>query len=195
MFQLLKDAIKQFFTLIKTPYYALRHNKVSITSEVGCNSMIRNCRIGKWVFIGPNGTFNNVEVGNYTCIAPSCQIGGLEHTYWEASISPKLCKTKNIHRKTTHIGHDVWIAANCIVRQGVTIGDGAVIGACSFVNKDVPPYSIVFGSPAKLCKYRFAQSTIDELNNSGYWKFKPHKAKSILNKIVIKESTSSNKGI
>lgn len=172
--------------IIRYPLYRLKHNNISVTSEVKNNNMLRNCKIGKYVFIGPNGTFNNVEIGNYTCIAPSCQIGGLEHPYWEASISPKLY-CKGSPRKTTHIGHDVWIAANCIIRQGVTIGDGAVVGAGSFVNKDVPPYAIVFGSPAKLYKYRFEQETIDELNSSHYWEFEPEKAKSILKRIRIEK--------
>lgn len=173
-----------FGAIFRYPFYWLRHNKISITSEVGKNNLLRNCIIGKWVFIGPKGTFNNVEIGNYTCIAPSCQIGGLEHTYWEASISPKLCRT-SAPRRTTHIGHDVWIAANCIIRQGVTIGDGAVVGAGSFVNKDVPPYAIVFGSPAKLYKYRFDQENINDLNESHYWEFEPKKAKKILENIRL----------
>lgn len=170
---------------LRFPIYRSRNNIISITSEIGKNNLLRNCKVGKWVFIGSLGTFNNVEIGNYTCIAPSCQIGGLEHPYWEASISPKLYKDHS-SRKTTHIGHDVWIAANCIIRQGVTIGDGAVIGAGAFVNKDVPPYAIVFGSPAKTHKYRFDQDTINELNDSHYWEYEPKKAKVILDKITIK---------
>lgn len=185
MLDKIKTFCKHLGTLCKTPLYALKHNKVSITSEIGNNNMLRNCKVGKWVFIGPKGTFNNVEIGNYTCIAPSCQIGGLEHPYWEASISPKLYKD-NTPRRTTHIGHDVWIAANCIVRQGVTIGDGAVVGAGSFVNKDVPSYAIVFGSPAKLHKYRFDQETIDLLNESHYWEFKPKEAKRIIETLDIR---------
>lgn len=184
MLTLFKSFYKRCIMLIKKPFFALRHNVISVTSEIGNNNMLRNCKVGKWVFIGPKGTFNNVEIGNYTCIAPSCQIGGLEHPYWEASISPKLYKD-NTPRKTTSIGHDVWIAANCIIRQGVTIGDGAVIGAGSYVNKDVPPYAIVFGSPAKLYKYRFDQETINELNESYYWELDPKKAKAILNKINV----------
>lgn len=170
--------------IFRYPIYRLKHNKISVTSEIGSNNMLRNCKVGKYVFIGPKGTYNNVEIGNYTCIAPSCQIGGLEHTYWEASISPKLCNNY-APRKATRIGHDVWIAANCVIRQGVTIGDGAVVGAGSFVNKDVPPYAIVFGSPAKLYKYRFEQETINKLNESCYWEFEPKKAKALLTKVKI----------
>lgn len=184
MFELIKLLYDRFKTLIKLPILSLRNNKISTTTHVGENSFFRNCKIGKWCFIGPKGTFNNVEIGNYTCIAPSCQIGGMEHPFWEASISPKLSNFED-RRKTTHIGHDVWIAANCVIRQGVSIGNGAVIGACSFVNKDVPPYSIVFGVPAKLYKYRFDQNTVKKLDESYYWELKPSKAKKILEDIKI----------
>ena len=184
MLGIITSSVKFFCTLVKTPFLALRNNKVSITSEIGKYNKLRSCIVGKWVFIGPKGTFNNVVIGNYTCIAPACQIGGMEHTYWEASISPKLSKTIK-PRKTTVIGHDVWIAANCIIRQGVTIGDGAVIGAGSFVNKDVPPYAIVFGIPANFYKYRFDNKTIDKLNESHYWELKPREAKRVLENIEI----------
>lgn len=175
--------IKQTITILfKVPYYWLRHNRISVTSEIGKNSFLKNCIVGKWCFIGGNGTFNNTEIGNYTCIAPSCQIGGMEHSYWRASISPKI-SNECISDRVTHIGHDVWIAANCIIKQGVTIGDGAVVGAQSFVNKDVPPYAIVFGSPAKIHKYRFDEAMINRLNESYYWNFEPEKAINILEEI------------
>lgn len=175
---------KRTSVLFRFPINKLRHNTISATAEIGASNLFRNCKIGKWVFIGPFGTFNNVEIGNYTCIAPSCQIGGLEHPYWEASISPKLYKC-NTPRKTTHIGHDVWIAANCIIRQGVNIGDGAVVGAGSYVNKDVPPYAIVFGSPAKFYRFRFDEVSINKLNESRYWELKPREARRVLSEIEI----------
>ncbi len=184
MLSYVKTIIKQINTLIRKPYLALRKNEVSITSQIGKGSFFRGCKIGKWCFIGPRGNFNNVHIGNYTCIAPSCQIGGMEHSFWKASISPKL-SDECVSDQITIIGHDVWIAANCIIRQGVTIGDGAVIGACSFVNKDVPPYAIVFGSPAKLYKYRFDQDTINKINESHYWELKPNEAKKVLDEITI----------
>lgn len=190
---LLKTIKQSIKVLFKNPYYWLRHNRISVTSEIGKNTFLKNCTIGKWCFIGGNGTFNNVEIGNYTCIAPSCQIGGMEHSYWKASISPKL-SDECISDRATHIGHDVWIAANCIIKQGVTIGDGAVIGACSFVNKDVPPYAIVFGSPAKIHKYRFDETTINRLNESHYWEVEPQKAKSILSKIEVSIKDNSERG-
>jgi acetyltransferase-like isoleucine patch superfamily enzyme len=188
MLKVVKDFIKRLSTLTRKPFLALRGNKVSVTSLIRPNSFFRGCKIGKWCFIGPNGVFNNVHIGNYTCIAPACQIGGEEHSYWTASISPKL-SDECISDRETHIGHDVWIAADCVIRQGVTIGDGAVVGAHSFVNKDVPPYAIVFGSPAKFYRFRFDEATIKQLNDSHYWDYEPKKARKILEEINVKNQS------
>lgn len=67
------------------------------------------------------------------------------------------------------IGNDVWIGNNAKILSGVTIGDGAIIGSNALVCKDVPPYSIVGGNPAKLIKYRFDQDTIDKLLKVQWW--------------------------
>lgn len=66
------------------------------------------------------------------------------------------------------IGNDVWIGARCIIFEGVTIGDGAVIAAGSIIRKDVPPYAVV-GGVDKILKYRFDQKTIDQLLNIKWW--------------------------
>ena len=73
-----------------------------------------------------------MTIGNYSCIASTAAIGGMEHSYWYPSISPVL-SNECIFGKETKIGNDVWIGAHVCVKQGVTIGDGAVIGAGSVV--------------------------------------------------------------
>lgn len=70
---------------------------------------------------------------------------------------------------TTTIGNDVWIGMNVFIKAGVKIGDGAVIGACSVVTKDVAPYAIVGGNPAVVIRYRFDESTIQSLLDIGWW--------------------------
>lgn len=175
--------LKRFATLIKLPYFLLRHNKISVCSEIGEGTFLRDCKIGKWCHIGPRGNINSAIIGNYTCIAPSCQIGGMEHPYWDFSISP-LLSNNYIFGKKTIIGNDVWIAADCIIRQGVTIGNGAVIGANSFVNKDIPPYAIAFGTPARVVKFRFNKQTITQLKQSRYWEQSPADARRILKTIA-----------
>ena len=179
----MKTMVKWVQALFRLPFYKIRYNKIDLTSEIGRHTHLRKCKIGKWCHIGPKGNFNNANIGNYTCIAPSCQIGGMEHPYWDLSISP-LLSNEYIFGKETNIGHDVWIAANCIIRQGVSIGDGAVIGANSFVNKDIPPYAIAYGTPVKVIKYRFNDEIIHELNESHYWEHSPQTARKILKKIV-----------
>ena len=161
-------------------------NSISFYSYIRYGVSMRNCKIGKYCYIGENSALNHVTVGNYSSIAPSVMIGGMEHSYWGASTSPRITDSC-ISTEETIIGHDVWIGAQCFVKQGVTIGDGAVIGAQSLVIKDVPPYSIVFGSPSKLYKYRFSESTIKTINKSSYWNYSPRKARLILSKINLNE--------
>src|SRR5699024_9683317 len=98
----------------------------------------------------------------YCSIAPGVQIGGMEHSYWWLSTSTFLSE-QCISNKKTKIGYDVWIAAGSIIKQGVKIGDGSVIGAMSFVNKDIPPNSIAFGVPAKIFKKRMDPQLFEKL--------------------------------
>ena len=71
--------------------------------------------------------------------------------------------------ESTIIGNDVWIGAKAIIRSGVTIGDGAVIGAGAVVTKDVPPYAIVAGVPAKIIRYRFDEELRKALLAAKWW--------------------------
>ena len=175
--------IRRFLHFLKYPLYKLRGNSVSFSTDVDSGTFMRDCNIGRYCYIGRNCVLNSVDVGNYTCIAAGVQIGGMEHSINELSISPTLMGDKCVLGHRTVIGHDVWIAANCIIKQGVTIGDGAVIGAGSFVNKHVDPYAIYFGIPAKLYKYRNCKDIEQDLEDSGYWKMKPEFAKKILSQL------------
>lgn len=89
-------------------------------------------------------------------ILDSSQI--LQGEKWESRFSKKI-----------RIGNDVWIGTNVIILQGVTIGNGAVIAAGSVVTKDVPPYAIVGGVPAKIIKYRFTEEQIKILQKVQWW--------------------------
>lgn len=72
-------------------------------------------------------------------------------------------------RRDTVIGNDVWFGTNSTILSGVNIGDGAIIGACSVVAKDVPPYSIVVGNPAKIVRYRFPDEIVEQLLEIKWW--------------------------
>lgn len=76
---------------------------------------------------------------------------------------------EHIFSKKTKIGNDVWVGANAIIIAGVNIGNGAIIGAGAVVTKDVPPYAVVGGVPAKIIKYRFSEEQIEELEKIQWW--------------------------
>jgi len=69
------------------------------------------------------------------------------------------------------IGNDVWIGQNALIRRGVRIGDGAVVAGGAVVTKNVPPYAVVAGSPARIVKYRFDEKTIERLREAAWWQF------------------------
>lgn len=176
---------KYYFLLLyflRYPVNFIKKNKIHCTTRISNNNKISNSEIGKHCYIACNTVMNNVIIGNYSSIAAGVQIGGMEHPYWWHSTSTHLSK-KAIANKKTKIGNDVWIAAGAIIKQGITIGDGAVIGAMSFVNKDVPANSIVFGNPAKVYKERMDPILFQKLQDSKFWIKSPEEAKLILAKI------------
>lgn len=69
------------------------------------------------------------------------------------------------------IGNDVWIAAGASILRGVTVGDGAVIGASTVVTKDVPPYAIVVGNPGKILRMRYNEEIVERLLKLKWWDF------------------------
>ncbi len=73
------------------------------------------------------------------------------------------------------VGHDVWVGSYSYIFSGVTIGDGAVIGACAVVAKDVPPYAVVVGNPGKVIKYRFPPEQIAALQRIRWWEWEKEK--------------------
>lgn len=78
------------------------------------------------------------------------------------------------------VGNDVWIGRESVIMPGVKIGDGSIIGAYSMVTKDVPPYSVVGGNPAKFIKKRFGEELIELLLKFKWWNFPPEKLVEIL---------------
>lgn len=136
-------------------------------------------KVGKFTYYG-NGTFvgnRQTFIGKYTSIAGNVTIGPGEHPLDKLSTSPyfyilpglKKIEKPRIYCPACSIGNDVWIGQNVFIRAGVKIGDGAVIGACSCVLHDVPPYAVCAGVPARIIKYRFPKNIIDKLLKYKWW--------------------------
>lgn len=120
-------------------------------------SISKDLRMGKYGFIGVNSWIcPNVILGNYVIIAPQLAILGGDHIY-NTPGTPIIFSGRSEVKKTI-IQDDVWIGYRVIINSGVIIGKGAVIASGSVVTKNVPPYTIVGGNPAKVIKLRFLPS-------------------------------------
>lgn len=128
----------------------------------------------------PRWEIDELYIGDYVCIGAEVVIlmGG-NHTHrvdWFC-LYPfmDVIEDAYIGKGDTHIKDGVWLGMRAMIMPGVTIGEGAVVAANSVVTKDVEPYSIVGGSPAKVVKYRFDESVIDELISFKIYEWPPEK--------------------
>lgn len=144
---------------------------------------LRNSELGDFSYVARNSQIYNTKVGKFTCIGPNVSAGmGAHPSEGFVSTHPLFYSTlgqagglviveKNLFDEFPHteIGNDVWIGNNAIIKYGIKIGDGAIIGSGAMVTKDVEPYSIVGGVPAKIIKYRFPEEQIEFLENLKWW--------------------------
>lgn len=165
---------------------AIINSNIDRTSRVESGSHIVNVSFGRNSYCGYDCQIVNTEIGSFCSIADNVVIGVAEHNIDWVSTSPVFREGKDSvkkkysehrieKRETTIIGHDVWIGRNALIKQGVKIGTGAVIGMGSVVTKDVEPYSIVGGCPAKEIKKRFTNEVINELLRLKWWEYDEEK--------------------
>lgn len=163
---------------------------------------IRNSSIGRYSYIGPRTKLDNANIGSFCSVSWDCHIGLASHPTHLVSTSPIFYEKHNgtgsswldsdalrSPIRETIVGHDVWIGANCTILEGVQIGHGAVIAAGSVVTKNVLPYSIVGGVPAKHIRFRFSEEVIAALLQKQWWNAPEEKIKSTINYFSIPNPT------
>jgi acetyltransferase-like isoleucine patch superfamily enzyme len=159
---------------------AIRDSNIHATSKVESGSTIVRTTFDRHSFCGYDCMIIDCDVGAFCSIAGRVTIGGARHPMEYASTSPvflshrdsvktKFARIPYVWRTKTKIGHDVWIGEAALVKGGVTIGSGAVIGMGSVVTKDVAAYSVVAGNPARHIRYRFPAHVIEALLNFAWW--------------------------
>lgn len=175
----LKNAKNRRKTQI-SPFAILTDTQVDKTTAIRPLVKMERATIGKCSSMGTMSAAYDCEIGNFCNIARECYIGGASHPLDYVSTSVcfylkenynGICYNEhnyNWHTKT-FIGNDVWIGIRTVVLGGVTISDGAVIGAGSIVTKDVGPYEIWAGNPARFIRKRFDDDTIEKLLQSKWW--------------------------
>lgn len=162
---------------------SIKNSNIHRTSKVESGSLIVNSSFSKHSFCGYDCEIINSQVGSFCSIANNVIIGGGMHpmdwvgmspVFYEGrdSVKAKFSKHQRPAAKKTIIGNDVWIGHSAILKQGITVGTGAVIGMGSVVTKDVPPYTIVAGNPARIIRKRFDENVIISLLRSEWWNYK-----------------------
>ena len=169
---------------------ALKNSKIHKTSKVESGSNVINSNFGKYSYCGYDCEIINASIGKFTSIANGVVVGGASHPMnWigmcpvfysgRDSISKKFAQFTLKEPEQVNIGNDVWIGRSSIILSGVRIGNGAVIGAGSVVTKDVPPYAVYAGNPAKLIRFRFDSFTIDKLEALAWWDLSDSQLESV----------------
>lgn len=141
--------------------------------------------IHSFTYIGLNCFITKAKIGRFTSIANNVSIGMGEHQLDRISTSSIFYENpyEELTAKECIIGNDVWIGVDSIIRRGVTIGNGAVIGANSVVTNDVPDFAIAVGSPARVIRYRFNPEKIAAIYETKWWEKELNQAKELIKSI------------
>ena len=153
-------------------------------------------KIGDYSYIAHFSRVNNVDIGKFCSIGPEVLIGLGNHpvndfvsthpSFYSVYNASRLSFVKEnlfVDKKKTRVGNDVWIGARAIIMDGISIGNGAIVAAGAIVTKDVPPYSIVAGVPAKILKFRFNEEMIIKLEKMKWWEFDNGSLKSAIDRV------------
>lgn len=153
------------------------------------NNHIYSSTLGRHSYTGMGTVVMCADIAAFCSISWHVSIGGADHDYSRMTQHSFLYNNVDDIRPSNEpvvydrfsekvaVGNDVWVAAGAVITRGVTIGDGAVIAANAVVTKDVPPYAIVAGSPAKIIKYRFTDDVISLLLELKWWSWSLDKIK------------------
>lgn len=171
------------------------NSKLSNDNYLYRGVILSNCYVGGYTYIRENTKISNTKIGKFCSIAQNVTINPGKHEISNFSTHPSTYSFTNRPIGVTfssrdyyeefemcEIGNDVWIGTNVTIMPGVKISDGAVIASGSVVTKNIEPYQIVGGVPAKHIKYRFENNKIKELLDLEWW----NKDKKWLKKFIVK---------
>lgn len=159
----------------------VEYSDVSSKAKVWGNSKLFYATLGDYSYIGPHSRVIHATIGKFCSIGAEVRIGMGTHTLNNLSTASIFTAKKNgtgiswttensfEEYKTVKIGNDVWIGQRAMIMGGVHIGNGAVVGAGAIVTKDVPPYTIVAGVPARVVRRRFSEDVINTLEQIRWW--------------------------
>lgn len=155
--------------------------------EIGKGSRVAHSVLGDYSYCDRYADIANAQIGKFSNIAAFSRIGATDHPLHTAACHHFLYRSDDYwddtardgaffdHRKSriAFIGHDTWIGAGAMIKPEVTLGHGAVVAAGAVVTKDVDPYTVVAGTPAKTLRFRQPRAIADRLIALAWWDW-PH---------------------
>lgn len=152
---------------------------------IGQGVELTHCSVDDYSYVANDTKLELVIVGKFCSIGPQCKVGLDRHPKSFVSTHPIFHAKENessvkmvrrndvfdVSPKATRIWHDVWFGTNVVLPGGIEIGTGAIIAAGAVVVKDIPPYAIAGGNPARVIRYRFPESQIDDILQSRWWEW------------------------
>lgn len=167
--------------------YILDNSYTGENCSIAKNCYLYNSYIGDYTYLSTNVCAMNSKIGKFCSIGQGACISlGMHPTSTFVTTHPSFFSPfkkngmtfadKNYFAEmgSTTIGNDVWIGVNAVIMDNITIGNGAIIGAGAVVTKNVPPYAIAVGIPARVVKYRFEKEEIGFLEGFKWWDKKPN---------------------
>lgn len=155
--------------------------------EIGKGSRVAHTHFGDYSYCDRYADIANARIGKFANIAAFSRIGATDHPlqtaachhflyrsadYWDDTMRDEAFFAQR-HARIAHIGHDTWIGAGAMIKPEVTLGHGAVVAAGAVVTKDVAPYTIVAGNPAKVLRLRQPPEISERLIALAWWDW-PH---------------------
>lgn len=192
-----ENLIKFFCYLIQSEINLGKVFKIVKNSKLAKNTLVYSpcsmseVTVGYGTYIAPYSNIHNTTIGKFCSVGPNLFCGYGIHPLNGISTAPMFYSTKKQNgmtlsiedkveeRKPIIIGNDVFVGANVTVLDGVSIGDGAVIGAGAVVTKDIPPYAIALGVPAKVVKFRFDEIVIKKMLEIKWWDWSEERLKEV----------------
>ena len=151
-------------------------------TEIGERSLLENSSVGDFSYCGRDCIFQNARVLRFSNIAASVRLGPTMHPFDRPTLHHFTYRREMYGfgesdaaffaaraARVCVVGNDTWIGHGAIVMPGVSVGDGAAIGSGAVVTKDVPPFAVAAGVPARVIKMRFREELASEMSRIAWW--------------------------